>query len=425
MAGTAAHRQLRTVCFLKMIYLKDTKSLCPVCLRPLHARIVERDGWVYMEKNCPDHGDYSVKIWGDRGENYLRWLQYGGTEDETVTNCPHGCGLCSEHGSQSVSAALMVTTQCDLNCPVCFTRGGQALTPSIEALRHRLAHVDPSVLLELCGGEPTTRDDLPEIVAMASAMGFDYIQLNTNGIRIGREPWFLQKLKDCGLTTVYMGLDGVVSRAYEAKSGLDIFEAKIAALESCRAAGVAVVLVPCVIPGVNDDQLGKIVDFAKQWMPTVKGIYFQPISYFGAYPQAPTNEMRITIPEIIRKLEEQTKGEVPMSAFLPGRYEHGACSFNGFFGKRGDRLCAYTSFGPRERADDAAELRRNSKTMWKAGPMEFLSIGGMAFQDVWNIDLQRVCRCTIHVIGEEGKKYPLCSKYLTSCSGERLYPNIS
>ena len=405
--------------------LKETKSLCPVCFKTLEAQIVERDQCVYMEKSCPQHGFFSVKIWGDTGDNYLQWLQYGGTKDKVIGNCPHSCGLCAEHENGSVSAALMVTTECDLCCPICFTRGGQAHIPSLAELKHRLAAVDPSVLLELCGGEPTIRDDLPEIVEMASAMGFDYIQLNTNGIRIGREPQFLRKLKKCGLTTVYMGLDGVVSSAYEAKSGVDLFEAKIAALESCRNAGVAVVLVPCVMPGVNDDQLGEIVAFAKQWMPTVKGIYFQPISYFGAYPHAPSNEMRITIPEIIRKLEEQTNGEVPASAFLPGRYEHAACSFSGFFGKRGDRLTAYTALHGRERADDAAEIRRNSKTMWKPGPMEFLSIGGMAFQDVWNIDLQRLRCCTIHVIGEEGKKYPLCSKYLTSCSGQRLYPNIS
>lgn len=405
--------------------LKMTKSLCPECLGLTEARIVDRGNGVYMEKSCAEHGFFSTLIWQDTGENYMRWLEYGGAEARKSTSCPYTCGLCEEHQTQTVSAALMLTTECDLSCPICFTRGGERAVPSLSELRKRLEKVDRSIALELCGGEPTTRDDLPEIVAMAAEMGFGYIQLNTNGIRIGKEPDLLQRLKDAGLTTVYMGLDGVRPKAYTAKSGKDIFSDKIKALESCRKAAVAAVLVPCLIPGENDDQLGEIVDFAKQWIPTVKGVYFQPVSYFGAYPKAPDDSMRITIPEILRKLEQQTKGEVPVSAFQPGRYEHAACSFNAFFGKCGDRLIPYTRYVKRNRAESAEELREHSKAMWKHSEMEFLSIGGMAFQDVWNIDMERLCRCTVHIIGEKGRKVPLCSKYLTSCSGTRLYPNIS
>lgn len=410
--------------------LRSTKSLCPDCMAVLEACIVEREGQVYMEKVCAQHGAYSTLIWQDTGENYLRWLEYGGAGEEALLgSCPHSCGLCKDHRSNSVSAALMVTTECDLACPICFTRGGEPAVPTLEELRRRLeafkAEAGDTALIELCGGEPTTRDDLPEVVAMVSGIGFPYIQLNTNGLRIGREPDYLKNLADAGLTTVYMGLDGVRPEPYATKSGRDIFQNKIAALESCRAAGVTAVLVPCVIPGENDDQLGEIIAFAKNWMPTVKGVHFQPVSYFGAYPKAPDDSMRITIPEILRRLEAQTEGEIPAAAFLPGHYEHAACSFQGYFGKSGGRLHAYTGFTPRERSCDVESLRRNSMNLWKASPMEFLSIGGMAFQDVWNIDLQRLCRCTIHIIGENGTRSPLCAKYVTSCHGKRLYPNIS
>ncbi len=93
-------------------------------------------------------------------------------------------------------------------------------------------------------------------------------------------------------------------------------------------------MVPCVIPGSNDGQLGRIVSLAKNYMPIVKGIYFQPVSWFGAYPKIPTDNMRITIPEVLRLLEEQTDGELKSIDFLPGNCEHPACCFRIFsFGK--------------------------------------------------------------------------------------------
>lgn len=409
-----------------MRLLKKTLSLCPCCLKRIEAFIVEKEGTVFMEKSCAEHGFFSTLIWEDSGENYLRWLGHDGMSGSEPADCPKSCGLCAEHKSASISAALMVTTECDLRCPICFTRGGESHVPSLEELKRRLDSLDRSILLEMCGGEPTTRDDLPEIVSMASGMGFSYIQLNTNGIRIAREPLYLNSLAEAGLTTVYMGLDGVRVKPYMAKSGRDIMSHKLAAIENCRDADLAVVLVPCIIPGENSEQLGEILELAKTWMPTVKGVYFQPVSYFGVYPKSPDDSMRITIPRIMRLLEEQAKGEVPQSAFLPGNYEHPACSFSGVFGKVDGKLVPYTRFQKRTAGcNRAEELRLNSARMWKPGALELLSIGGMAFQDVWNIDLQRLCKCTIHIIGADGKRYPLCAKYLTSCSGKRLYPNIS
>ena len=405
--------------------LRETRSLCPECLAVIEARIVEKKDCVYMEKSCAVHGFFSTLIWENTGENYRRWLEYGGAFDEDMGNCPHSCGLCPDHKTESISAALMVTTDCDLSCPICFTRGGKAAVPGLQELKRRLQFLEKDAALELCGGEPTTRDDLPQIVSTVKEMGFEYIQLNTNGIRIGREPAFLQSLKVAGLTTVYLGFDGVRPESYLAKSGRDLLPEKLLAIENCRRVGVAVVLVPCVIPGKNDDQLGEMIELAKEWMPTVKGVYFQPVSYFGAYPGTPSDSMRITIPEILRKLEWQTGGEVPAAAFQPGRYEHAACTFGGWFGKQNGRLVPYTSFQKRERAENVSVLRQKSKSMWRAGNMDFLSIGGMAFQDVWTIDLQRLCRCTVHILGEDGTKYPLCAKYITSRNGKRLYPNIS
>lgn len=416
---------------VKRLFL--TKSVCPECLGRIDAEIIEDDGWVYMEKSCDAHGSFRTLIWQDSGDNYLRWLNYGGYAPGPIQpdDCPRACGLCEAHLQKTCSAALMVTTECDMQCPICFTRGGKKFVPTLDEIADQMTAYKEAAgccpPIELCGGEPTTREDLPKIVKAASEMGFTYIQLNTNGNRIAEEPDFLKKLMDNGLTTVYLGFDGITSKPYLVKYGQNMLYQKIRALRSCSLAGAAVVLVPCVIPGANDDQLGKIIQIAKEWMPTVKGVYFQPVSYFGAYPGIPDDGMRITIPEVLRKLEDQTAGEVKAVDFLPANCEHPACSFGGYFLKAKDgQLKAITRFGPRSLKADAAErVRKNTELMWCGGAANGLSIGGMAFQDAWNFDIERVRRCTIHIVGRDGHLTPLCVKYLTNLRGQKLYPNIS
>ena len=41
-------------------------------------------------------------------------------------------------------------------------------------------------LLQLSGGEPTLRDDRPELIRYAKEAGCSYVQTNTNGIRLAQ-----------------------------------------------------------------------------------------------------------------------------------------------------------------------------------------------------------------------------------------------
>ena len=396
--------------------INETVSLCPVCLARVPAQIVDIDSEIYMHKICPEHGEYQTVIWRDSKENYLRWLDYG-----------------SSHQQEICSAAIMTTNRCNLNCPVCFTRTPEEplYEPDLESIRKMfkfyLNSFGEPYPVELCGGEPTVRDDLPDVISLGRDMGFDYIQLNTNGLRIARDRHYLEKLKRAGLTTVYLSFDGITEEPYDYSSGAGLFQIKLQAIKNCREAGLAVVLVPCIIPDINDHQLGGIIQLAKELMPTVKGVHFQPISYFGNYPVQPLNKDRITIPEILRSLEKQTHGEIQMDSFLPAGCEHPQCSFSGFFllNKAG-KLQALTKFQKREYKEDAAaKIRLFTKNNWRYSERMTLTIGGMAFQDVWNIDLERLKRCIIHIIGQDHKFVPLCAKYLTGIDGERFNPGIS
>jgi uncharacterized radical SAM superfamily Fe-S cluster-containing enzyme len=420
----------------KLLYY--TKSVCPICLETVYAAIAEEHDGIYMNKECGEHGSFKTLIWGDKAENYYRWLSFGGMDVEklprTAEEADKTIGEQSFEGEacrQSCSSALMTTGRCNSNCPVCFTRDSNEplYEPSLDECKNLILQyknkAGDGALLELCGGEPTVREDIFDIAKFASAEGFDYIQLNTNGIELAGGSGYCERLKANGITTVYLGFDGVTEKPYITKYGKEMLDIKRSALENCKKAGLAVVLVTCIIPHENDNELGDIIAFAKANMPAVKGVYLQPISYFGAYPK--DNIRRITIPEVLRSLELQTDGEISVNDFSPGAYEHPQCSFNGCFmlGKD-NRLKSLTTFSKKERSPEGyKKIRQSIKKAWMPSRVPMLTIGGMAFQDAWNIDILRIMRCSVQIIGRDNKMIPLCSKYLTSCSGRKVHPGIN
>lgn len=411
-----------------------TYSFCPECLRELVADVVDCGDHVTMEKACPEHGNVRTVLWEDTAESYLRWMNCGGmetktlpqTEEELKAFSPYHCQIDPMNRARPTTAALMVTARCNLNCPVCFTRsaGNPDPEPSFDELcglldRYR-AREGEGAPLEFCGGEPTVRDDLPALAQYARSIGFDYIQLNTNGIRLAEDAAYAKGLKDAGITTVYLGFDGMSDRVYHSKYGVQMLERKKKAVSNAADAGLSIVLVPCIMPGINDGQLGGIIEYAKSNIASVKGVYFQPISYFGKYP--PKEREHITIPRVLRLIEAQSGGKLSASSFLPGNAEHPLCSFQGIFLRNAQgELTPVTSIGVKERSIDSYQrVRNNTKYLWGSSNRNYFSIGGMTFQDVWNYDSQRTGACTIQIIGRDGRLVPLCAKYLTSSDGQRI-----
>jgi len=417
-------------------FLYKTKSVCPVCLKEIYADIVERWDGVYMDKSCPEHGPCSTLIWADSGDSYLRWLEYGGLDvsalpktEAEVDSATGGKGFGCEACQLPSSSALMTTNRCNMNCPVCFTRDKKEPLhePSLEEceklMRLYKERAGEDALIEFCGGEPTVRRDICDLAGIARNLGFDYVQLNTNGIKLAEDVEFCRALRFSGVTTVYLGFDGMTDKPYYAKYGRSLLEIKKQAVKNCAQAGLAVVLVTCVIPGENDVELGDILRFAVENMPTVKGLYLQPISYFGIYPE--DNIRRITIPDVISRLSEQHE-DVETEDFGPGAYDHAQCSFNAcYMLDKNGHLRALTRFSKREIEEDAVHrLRRNLRATWLPSDKKMLTIGGMAFQDGWNIDLMRVQKCSIQILQKDGKLIPLCSKYLSGCNGSKIFPGI-
>ena len=443
--------------------LSWTESVCPQCLKTIPAGRVREGADVFLTKTCPEHGESRSVIW--RGApDYATWFSGKTPNPPALTHtviekgCPLDCGLCPEHRQQTCCVLLEVTARCDLGCPVCFASSGASAEPdpaltTIGGWYRMLRESTGGCNIQLSGGEPTMRDDLPEIITMGRDLGFTFFQLNTNGLRLASEPGYAIRLKEAGLSTVFLQFDGVDDAVYAQLRGRSLLAAKEAAIEHCAENGLGVILVPVLVPGVNTSAIGDIVRFALERAPVVRGIHFQPVSYFGRYPAAPDDSARITLPEVIHALETQTGGLVRADHFVPPGCENALCSFHGNFILMPDgRLIAYTHHQPLMcdcvpiAADKgAAEARDFVARRWAipaqeppatlaAGPSlgewdsllvraktHTFCISAMAFQDAWTLDLERLRDCCIHVVALDGHIIPFCAYNLTSRSGQSLY----
>ncbi|OAT85774.1 radical SAM (seleno)protein TrsS [Desulfotomaculum copahuensis] len=449
--------------------LSETESLCPVCLKRIPAQRVARGEQVFIEKTCPEHGVCRTVIWRGR-PSFQSWTRpkIPATIKVPFTavsrGCPFDCGLCPAHRQHTCTAVLEVTGRCNLKCTYCFAgAGGGDADPDKETVRgwyQSLLDAGGPYNIQLSGGEPTLRDDLPALVALGRSMGFDFIQLNTNGLRLSREPKFLASLQQAGLASVFLQFDGTEPEIHRHMRGGDFLAEKLEAVRLCGEMGIGVVFVPTVVPGINDHNLGRIIDLAMEYLPVVRGVHFQPVSYFGRYPRPPADRMRITLPEVITKIEQQTNGRIKAEHFRPPGCENALCSFHGNFVLMPDgALMATTGHardrekgccGPPERASEGAgktrsfvsnrwsapqPVRRQQKcscTEQKTQPDSMdlflerakshrLCISGMAFQDVWNIDLERLKDCCIHTVAPDGKIIPFCAYNLTGSQGRTIY----
>jgi uncharacterized radical SAM superfamily Fe-S cluster-containing enzyme len=311
--------------------IKNTISLCPECGKSLDAEVYEEDGKVFIKKTCDEHGEFVNTYWGDyelynRADKFIPSVtSVENPSVEDLTNCPNNCGLCSKHETSTVLGLIDVTNRCNLRCPVCFANAaaaGYKYEPSQDEIRQMLRNLrdlkpHPCPAIQYAGGEPTVRKDIVELVAMAKEEGFTHVQIATNGLRLARKEELAKDLKAAGCNTIYLAFDGVTPEPYINNRGKDLLPYKLDAIENCRKAGLGVVLVPTLIKGINDHQVGEIIKFAFDNNDIVYGVNFQPVSFAGRTPADEVEEQRITIPDFVKIIEEESDGQIPTSSFYP------------------------------------------------------------------------------------------------------------
>ena len=420
--------------------LRRTRSVCPLCLRNLPAVLTrEENGRILLEKSCPEHGAFRVPVWQGLVD-WDAWLL--GTPplpEGSALRCPGDCGICPEHEIGTCCALLEVTRRCNLRCAFCFARGGETEDePGLDELKAAVVDIVRQCgqpLLQLSGGEPSLRDDLPELVRFAKEAGCSYVQLNTNGLRLAREPDYARRLAEAGLDIVFLQFDGTREEIYERLRGRPLLEEKLEAIRVCAELRLGVTLVPTVVKGVNDDDLGELVALARRLAPGVRGIHFQPVSYFGRFPGRPGEEDRYTLDQLMADLSRQAG--IPLESFMPSRCDHPLCGFHADFlidPRGGLKPLSSITHSSRSRGC-ARDNREYVARHWRRPPeepapegafsdeMDFdaflyrlrhesLALSAMAFQDAMNLNLERLHRCSLHVY-DEGKIKPFCARYLT------------
>jgi uncharacterized radical SAM superfamily Fe-S cluster-containing enzyme len=328
----------------KMPIIDKTKTVCPTCKLIIDGIIYKDEDNVMIKKTCPEHGIFVEKYWEDY-EFYekMRKFAYNGRGLDNPNyltkgeNCPFDCGICERHKSHTGLANVVLTNRCHLSCWYCFfyaKEGEPIYEPGIDELDKlfknlRSAKPVPPNALQLTGGEPTMHPKIVEIIKKAKEAGFDQIQLNTTGINLGLNPQLAVDIKHAGCGTLYMSCDGVSAKA----NPKNYWEVPLA-LEASRKAKIGIVLVPTVIRGTNDNELGALINFGLNNLDVIRAVNFQPVSLVGRMPKRDREMQRITIPGAIKKIEEQTNGLIKKNHWFSVPYTGGITRFlEAFSGK--------------------------------------------------------------------------------------------
>jgi tetraether lipid synthase len=339
------------------VFWGQTQSLCETCLALVPAKIQIIGNEVWYEKRCKQHGVQSTLVstdaayWkrckefikpGDRPLAFQRHTEYG---------CPFDCGLCPDHEQHSCLALIEITEHCNLTCPVCFADSSPVQTrftplKTVETMLDALvASEGEPDLVQISGGEPTLHPDFFDILAAARARPIRHVMINTNGLRIAREPDFAARLaKNKRGLEVYLQFDSLERDALIHLRGADLRKIRREALENLERHGISTTLVVTVKRGVNDHEIGDIVRHALTWT-CVRGVTLQPVQDAGRNANFNKDTDRIMLSEIRdRVVETGVFGEDDMIP-LPCNPESISI---GYGLRNGETVLPLTSLIPRE-----------------------------------------------------------------------------
>lgn len=294
-------------------------SICSSCYRRIDAKIVFENGKVWMLKRCPEHGHQRVLV-ADDIDYYRRCREVfiKTPEQPMVYNtpvkygCPYDCGLCPDHEQHSCLTLVEICDACNLTCPICYAGSGQHRT-EFRSLKQIEAMLDCVVrnekqpdVVQISGGEPSLHPEFFRVLEMCKERPIRHLMVNTNGIRIAQEPEFARRLRDfMPEFEVYLQFDSLRREPLMQLRGADLRSIRQRALERLNELGISTTLVVTVECGVNDDELGSIIDFALE-QPAVRGVTIQPVQQAGRVQGFDSAHHRLTLTEVRRRILEQT-----------------------------------------------------------------------------------------------------------------------
>ncbi|MEM8810781.1 MAG: radical SAM protein, partial [Cyanobacteria bacterium P01_G01_bin.38] len=269
-----------------------TNSLCSTCLNKVEAKIIFQDGCVYLQKHCFIHGPEKVLIADDidyyqQCEAYIKPGELPLRFNTPIKHgCPYDCGLCPDHEQHSCLSLIELTDRCNLSCPICYADSG-ASRASGPPQRHRsLAQIESMIdavvanegepqVVQLSGGEPTIHPNFFEVLALTKRKPIKHLMINTNGVRIAQDRAFAEQLSTYkpGIE-IYLQFDSFEAEALQDLRGEDLRAVRETAIATLNDLNLSTTLVVTVKKGLNDGEIGKIIDYALQ-QRCVRGVTFQ------------------------------------------------------------------------------------------------------------------------------------------------------
>jgi|GEM_PF-6089105 len=297
--------------------LYKTKSMCTSCSKTVGAEVFETGGRVYMRKNpCCDR----------KGNVILRENDADFFKETSGLFLPHvdpmSLSLSKMKDLRTQLFKIFLTPKCNARCQVClmdWQMGRDSIglkrvefTPRMfETLLVKGGLKGKEILIS--GGEPTVRDDLPEIVRVAKRHG-NYTNVYSNGKRLANDKKFVRELKEAGLDCVQLSFESFNDWVYEETKGERLLSEKLKAIRNLKSAGITIVLSPTVASGYNEGELGAILDFSIKNRDAMPQLIFRPLAPIGRVAISP--KRAITPSDILNLLEAQTGGKVRKEDFV-------------------------------------------------------------------------------------------------------------
>jgi uncharacterized radical SAM superfamily Fe-S cluster-containing enzyme len=330
---------------------RQTDSLCPECVKEarskimngdenwqsllsektgeVKANIIERDGEVWMVKDCPKHGHIEDMMAADA--KFLSWIEqnFPGRDirahnDEGLHN--HGSSSI-KHGRGSV-LTVDLTNRCNMMCDPCFMDANQVgfvheLTwEDVKEILDNAIKIKPrrQMSVQFSGGEPTMSPYFLDAIRYARKLGYNSVQAATNGIEFAQSKDFCKRAFEAGLRYAYLQFDGIGNDANGHRQVGNLFDVKLRAIENMHEAGIEIILVITIVNNVNNDQVGPIVNFARENPKKIAFVAFQPVSFTGRdediTPQRRLRQ-RYTLAHLAGDVKKQTGITEPTRDWFP------------------------------------------------------------------------------------------------------------